>query len=62
MGAEGDTSTLRFGEFHHIREVSPGGVWTLFITGRKRGSWGFRLPDGTKVNYRDYSEQTGYTT
>lgn len=26
---------------HTISTVSPGGVWTLFITGRKQQSWGF---------------------
>jgi hypothetical protein len=49
----GDTATLRFGEYHHIDRVSPGGVWTLFITWRKKGGWGF-LVDGRKVNWREY--------
>jgi len=49
----GNTATLRFGEYHRIDEVSPGGVWTLFITGRKRGTWGFRV-DGQKVPWRQY--------
>lgn len=49
----GDTATLHFGEYHHIAEVSPGGVHTLFITGPKQGSWGF-LVDGVKVPWRTY--------
>jgi hypothetical protein len=49
----GDTAALRFGEFHRILEVSPGGVYTLFITGRYRGTWGFKV-DGAKVPHREY--------
>ena len=51
--APGDTATLRFGEFHRIDHVSPGGVLTLFITWRYQGTWGF-LVDGRKVPHRDY--------
>jgi hypothetical protein len=50
---KGDTATLRFGEYHRIDEVSPGGVWTLFITWRHRGTWGF-LVAGHKVPWREY--------
>ena len=49
----GYTGRLLFGEYHRIREVSPGGVWTLFITWKKRGTWGF-LVDGVKVPWRKY--------
>lgn len=49
----GDTASLRYGEFHRITDVSPGGVWTLFITWRYRGTWGF-LVDGVKVPWRRY--------
>lgn len=49
----GDTAALKFGEYHRITEVSPGGVWTLFVTGKYRGSWGF-LVDGVKVQWRRY--------
>lgn len=52
----GDTAQLRFGEFHRISEVSPGGVWTLFITGRYRGDWGFDV-DGVKVPHHVYLEK-----
>ena len=51
----GDTATLNFGEYHRITEVSPGGVWTLFITYRKCGDWGFRV-DGRKIPHREYFE------
>ena len=49
----GDTARLNFGEFHAIREVSDGGVWTLFITSRFQGSWGFKV-DGKKIPHREY--------
>ena len=51
--AAGDTAPLGFGEFHCITELPAGGVWTMFITGRYRGTWGFMV-DGAKVPYRDY--------
>lgn len=47
------TGRLLFGEFHRIRHVSDGGTWTLFITWKKRGTWGF-LVDGVKVPWRKY--------
>lgn len=49
----GDTARLRYGEFHRITEVSDGGVWTMFITGKYRGTWGFDV-DGVKVQWRKY--------
>jgi hypothetical protein len=49
----GDTAKLRFGEYHRIAWVSDGGVWTLFVTGKYRGTWGF-LVDGVKVKWREY--------
>lgn len=49
----GDTARLNFGEYHRITSVTDGGVWTLFITGRYRGTWGF-LVNGKKVNHGDY--------
>ena len=49
----GTTCRLRFGEFHRITAVSRGGVWTLFITWRYRGEWGFKV-DGRKVSWRKY--------
>lgn len=49
----GQTARLDFGEYHRIRRVSEGGVWTLFITGRYRGTWGFLVND-VKVQWRKY--------
>lgn len=49
----GDTVALRFKEYHKIVQVSDGGVWTLFITWRYRGTWGFMV-DGRKVPWREY--------
>lgn len=49
----GYTGRLLFGQYHRISEVSEGGVWTLFITGRKRGTWGFMVK-GKKVPWRTY--------
>lgn len=51
--SEGDTGRLLFGEFHRIDSITEGGVWTLFITWRYRGTWGF-LVDGQKVPYYEY--------
>lgn len=50
----GDTATLQFNEFHRIVEVGANlGAVTLFITGRYRGTWGFKV-DGVKVPWRQY--------
>lgn len=49
----GDTASLTFSDYHRIIEVSEGGVWTLFITHKYQGTWGF-LVDGQKVPYRQY--------
>lgn len=53
LRVRGDTHALRYREYHRITNVSPGGVWTLFITGPKRGSWGF-LVDGVHIPWREY--------
>jgi len=49
----GSTAPLNFGEYHHIESICPGGAWTLFITFKYRGTWGF-LVDGRKVKHADY--------
>lgn len=49
----GYTGRLLFGQYHRIAQVSPGGVWTLFITGHYRGTWGFKV-GGHKVPSRQY--------
>ncbi|MND20250.1 hypothetical protein D3C87_1254410 [compost metagenome] len=50
------TAKLKFGEYHRITSVAPEGAWTLFITGKYRGTWGF-LVDGVKVQWRKYLGQ-----
>ena len=50
----GDTAVLDHGEFHHVNEVSAGGVWTLFIMWDWRSTWGFRLDDGSVVPHQEY--------
>lgn len=50
----GGTAQLRHGEYHRIDSVSDGGVWTLFITSRWQGEWGF-LVKGKKVDWRIYT-------
>lgn len=54
---EGYTGRLLFGQYHRISKVSEKGVWTLFITWRKKGTWGF-LVDGKKVPWREYLGET----
>ena len=49
----GDTAALTTADFHHIDIVSPGGVWTMFITWADVGSWGF-LVDGKIVDRHEY--------
>lgn len=51
--SQGSTASLKFGEFHRIVYVPPEGVWTLFITWRYRGTWGFKV-GGVKVSHLDY--------
>lgn len=51
--SDGYTGCLNYGEFHRISEVSIGGAWTMFITWRKQGSWGFDV-DGKKVHWKTY--------
>jgi len=50
----GDTARLMHGEYHRIDKVAPGGVYTLFITSKWRGDWGF-LVNGVKVHWRKYT-------
>lgn len=48
----GTTTTLKFSEYHRIISVEPD-TWTMFITGRYRGTWGFMV-NGSKVQWRQY--------
>lgn len=49
----GTTARIRHGEYHRITQVSRNGVWTLFVTWKYRGTWGFKV-DGRKVPWKDY--------
>ncbi|MGH9931715.1 MAG: hypothetical protein ACREA9_21135 [Pyrinomonadaceae bacterium] len=49
----GDTATLGHNRYHCIRQVSDGGVYTLFISGPWQGVWGF-LVNGVKIPWRTY--------
>lgn len=53
MRRRGYTGRLLFGQFHRISAVPEAGVWTLFFTWRKRGTWGFDV-NGVKVPWRKY--------
>jgi hypothetical protein len=46
MRRMGDTATLDAEGFHHVSQVSEGGVYTLFISGRWRHTWGFKTAQG----------------
>jgi hypothetical protein len=57
---QGETRPAYAETFHRINRVSHGGVWTLFIMGRKRQRWGFMVGDpARKVYHRDYRSQNG---
>ena len=51
---QGTSAALRPGEYHRIDQVSPGGVFTLFITSPKFCDWGF-LVNGKKVPAPEYT-------
>lgn len=51
--SRGYTGRLLYGQYHRIASVSTGGVWTLFWSWKKRGTWGFDV-DGVKVPWRTY--------
>jgi hypothetical protein len=52
---EGFTGGNTAETFHRIDRVSPGGVWTLFIMGRRRNAWGFMHCDpARKTYYQEY--------
>ena len=52
----GYTGRLLFGQYHRIRAVPEDGVWTMFWTWKKRGTWGFNV-DGQKVHYKEYLKE-----
>lgn len=43
MRKRGDTASIPHNLFHRIVAVPEGGVWTLFVTGRYRHKWGFKI-------------------
>lgn len=49
----GYTGRVLFNSYHRIREVSPGGVFTLWFVWGRQGEWGF-LVNGRKVPWREY--------
>jgi hypothetical protein len=53
VASRGQTYTRNTGEYHRVASVGRGGVWTLFIMGRKRCDWGFMV--GRKhIFWREY--------
>lgn len=51
--ARGYTGRLLYGQYHRISAVAGGGTFTMFITWRYQGTWGFAV-DGRKVPWREY--------
>lgn len=49
----GDTATIGYEQYHRITNVTDGGTWTLFISSKYQGIWGF-LVDGVKVPFKEY--------
>jgi hypothetical protein len=49
----GSFRRMRASQWHYLTLTPGEEAWTLFITGRKRQSWGF-LVDGVKVPWRQY--------
>ncbi|MEZ0317120.1 MAG: hypothetical protein ACAH10_09520 [Methylophilaceae bacterium] len=57
---QGETKTATADTFHRITEISEGGVWTIFIMGRKTNEWGFLVAiDGIirKIPWRKYQSK-----
>lgn len=50
---KGESCRLKFKEYHKITHVSYDGVYTIFISGKYRGTWGF-LVNGLKIKYKKY--------
>lgn len=51
----GDTVARSAKDFHRITRVSNGGVWTLFIMGRRRNRWGFLTGyPARKTDWKEY--------
>lgn len=54
--SEGQTRKANAETFHRINAVSEGGVWTLFVCGKRVHEWGF-LVDSRKVGWRAYFQR-----
>lgn len=63
----GDTVGASAETFHRIADICPGGVWTVFITGRRRNDWGFMVPRPSglggsfprKIHWKEYKSPNG---
>ena len=53
LNAAGMTYRRGIGDYHRIASVAKGGVWTLFIMGRKQTHWGFMV-NGQHIYWREY--------
>lgn len=54
----GETYRAPATRWHRISQLSEGGVWSLFIMGRRVNDWGF-LVDGHKVPWQQYLAERG---
>lgn len=51
----GTINVIEADDFHRVAKLRDDvETWTLFITGRKVQTWGFRLNDGKFMNWRDF--------
>ena len=53
MRIRGHSAAIRYEQYHRILSVSEEGVYTMFVTGRYRGTWGFKVA-GRKMPYKQY--------
>jgi hypothetical protein len=53
LRSAGSMAFRKLGARHRITQVSPGGVWTLFINGPRAKRWGFHTEEGW-VYWKDY--------
>lgn len=52
----GYTGVIGSKQFHKILDVSPGGVWTMFIMYKFKGVWGFYV-SGKFIPYSEYENK-----
>lgn len=53
----GETVKARAQVFHRITSITQGGVWTVFIMRKKINEWGFIVPEGYKMGWRQYEKR-----